>query len=160
MSSDTKNILEENESLKAEVEELKATIASHEADYDELVKERDELATTISIQEDDEKPESQEDEDEEAQDEEDAQEDEDKEASAEDEEEAEEDDDTEASALKRKVAKLEQKLVTFGIEPIVTKPDAETKKTPEQAREEFGSITDWRERSQFFKKNRELLTSK
>lgn len=158
--SQVKDLAEENEALKKQVEELSENLKGYEKDYDEIVNENDDLRSQLQAyqSEEEEKEESYEEEEAEEEekvsmDEEEKSEDEEEEKSEDEDEEekADAENDSEAQALE--IAKA---LRSLGAEPVVTKTKA-VELSKEEVFTQFAQITDSAERGRFYAKHRNKI---
>lgn len=152
--SEVKSIVKENEELKKVVSETQESLKGYEKDYDELCEENESLKAEIerinSLASDYKEEATEDEEDEEAS----VDEDEEEEAMDEEEEEA-MDEDEQAESNEDKQAKILAKaLRELGVtQPITTKPQA-VQMSGEEVMAKFASITDPKERGQFYAKHR------
>ena len=154
--SEVKSIVEENEKLKTAVAEIQDSLKGYEKDYDELCVENENLKAeleALKCQLAEEAIDSVAEEEEASTEEPDAMEEEEEEATEDEEEAMEEDKQAESSDDKQAVI-LAKALRQLGVaQPISTKPQA-VKMSGEEVMAKFASITDPKERGQFYAKHR------
>lgn len=163
--SEVKSIVEENEQLKKAVSEIQESLKGYEKDYDELCVENENLKAEIerinSLASDYKEEASEDEEDETASvdedEEEEAMEENEEEAMEEDEEEAMEEDKQAESDENKQAKILAKALRELGVaQPITTKPQA-VQMSGEEVMAKFASITDPKERGQFYAKHRNQI---
>ena len=144
--SDVKSIVAENEELKKLLDDTKESLKGYEKDYDEICEELDLVKAELEAF----KAESaSEEKDEDASD--DMEDAEDDEMEANEEEASEEPQESAEEAQAKVLAKALRQLGV--VEPVVTKPKAQ-KMSNEEVLAKFASITDAKERGEFYAKNR------
>lgn len=153
--SQVKELADENEALKKQVAELTENLKGYEKDYDEIVNENDSLrAKLLSFSAEEEKEEESY-EDEEAEEEEKVSMDEEEKESMDDEEKSEEEEEK-ADDSEEKAMAIAKALRNLGAEPVVTKPKARAL-SKEEILEKFASISDPKERAQFYAQHRNSI---
>ena len=157
--SQVKDLADENEALKKQVAELSENLKGYETDYDEIVNENDSLRAQLSAYkaEDEEKEADYE---EEAEEEEKVSEEEkesmDEEEKSEEDEEEKSEEEKQSDDSEEKAIAIAQALRNLGAEPVATKPKARAL-SQEEVLEKFASIGDPAERAKFYAQHRNTI---